>query len=415
MSRLELLVGALLALTVGIVLVFGGEPERESSLDTRPSTLRSGPDGSKAVYDVLVRLGVSTERRRRPLFDLNRDPRHPPAVLAVLDPFLQLEAAELQQVARFVRAGGTVVSAGSGGGITRCAGWVTANAARLLRVDSFPVQPPAPGLDLPPVADYLRPPGVAGETDAARRMRGGDIEADGCETLTPIARDTLLRLRNGRPAALRLRYRGGGSIALVADVGYFRNRTWRFTAAPVFVAPLVVPPSTRPGLVVWDEYHQGFGEESSVTGVLMTWLGSTPIGWALLQLAAVVLAALGVAAVRFGPARSVIERRRRSPLEHVEALAAGLEGAGGVDTAVGLTVSGLRRRLGRVGLLPAGAERAWLAALELALPTPTGRNAVRRLQRTINEPGGPERALAAAQAVEDVWEELRQRTTRAGL
>src|SRR5881396_2898089 len=371
MSRLELLVGALLALTVGIVLVFGGEPEREPSLDTRPSTLRSGPDGSKAVYDVLGRLGVSTERRRRPLFDLNRDPRHPPAVLAVLDPFLQLEAAELQQVARFVRAGGTVVSAGSGGGITRCAGWVTANAARLLRVDSFPVQPPAPGLDLPPVADYLRPPGVAGETDAARRMRGGDIEADGCETLTPIARDTLLRLRNGRPAALRLRYRGGGSIALVADVGYFRNRTWRFTAAPVFVAPLVVPPSTRP--------------------------------------------ALGVAAVRFGPARSVIERRRRSPLEHVEALAAGLEGAGGVDTAVGLTVSGLRRRLGRVGLLPAGAERAWLAALELALPTPTGRNAVRRLQRTINEPGGPERALAAAQAVEDVWEELRPRTTRAGL
>src|SRR6266480_4810532 len=113
-------------------------------------------------------------------------------------------------------------------------------------------------------------------------------------------------------------------------------------------------------------------------------------------------------------ARSVIVRRRRSPLEHVEALAAGLEGAGGVDTAVGLTVSGLRRRLGRVGLLPPGGERAWLAALELALPTTAGRNAVRRLQRTINQPGGPERALAAAQAVEDVWEELRPRTTRAG-
>jgi len=415
MSRIELLVGVLLAVTVGVVLLFGGEPEQESSLDLRPSTLRSGPDGGKAVYDVLTRLGVPTERRRRPLFDLNRDPRHRPAVLAVLDPFLDLEAAEVEQVARFVRAGGAVVAAGSGGGITRCVGWVTANAARLLRVDSFPVQPPTPGLDLPPVADYLRPPGVAGETDARRRMRGGDIETNECETLVSIGRDTLLRLRNGRPAALRLRYRGGGSVALVADVGYFRNRTWRTTDAPLFVAPLLVPDSTRPGLVVWDEYHQGFGEEASVTGVLVTWLKSTPIGWALLQLAAVVLVALGVAAVRFGPPRSVIERRRRSPLEHVEALAAGLEGAGGVDTAVGLTVSGLRRRLGRVGLLPAGAERAWLAALELALPTPAGRNAVRRLQGTINQPGGPERALAAAQAVEDVWEELRPRTTRAGL
>jgi len=85
-----------------------------------------------------------------------------------------------------------------------------------------------------------------------------------------------------------------------------------------------------------------------------------------------------------------------------------------VDTAVGLTVSGLPPAAGAGRLLPAGAERAWLAALELALPTPAGRNAVRRLQRTINQPGGPERALAAAQAVEDVWEELRPRTTRAG-
>jgi hypothetical protein len=38
---------------------------------------------------------------------------------------------------------------------------------------------------------------------------------------------------------------------------------------------------------------------------------------------------------------------------------------------------------------------------------------VRRLQRIINQPGGPERALAAAQAVEDVWQELRPLVTRA--
>src|SRR5437899_2306918 len=81
--------------------------------------------------------------------------------------------------------------------------------------------------------------------------------------------------------------------------------------------------------------------------------------------------------------------------------------------AVLLTVSGLRRRLGRAGALSVDAQRSWLAALELGLPTATGRNAVRELQRTINQPGGPERALAAAQAVEDVWEELRPQTTRA--
>src|SRR5207244_11132739 len=124
---------------------------------------------------------------------------------------------------------------------------------------------------------------------------------------------------------------------------------------------------------------------------------------ARLQLLGVALVALAVTAVRFGPARSVIERRRRSPLEHVEALAAGLEGAGGVDTAVGLTVSGLRRRLGRVGLLPAGAERAWLAARELGLPTAHGRDAVRRPPRTINEPGGPDPAAQADPTVGSGW------------
>jgi len=123
--------------------------------------------------------------------------------------------------------------------------------------------------------------------------------------------------------------------------------------------------------------------------------------------------ALAAAAVRFGPALTVIERRRRSPLEHLEALAAGLEGAAGVETAVGLIVSGLRRRLSRGGYAPSGDPRQWLLALELATPTPRGRAAVRRLQQIITHPGGPERVLAAAQAVEDVWEELHPRMTRA--
>jgi len=142
-------------------------------------------------------------------------------------------------------------------------------------------------------------------------------------------------------------------------------------------------------------------------------LARPPAGWALRQLAAVGLVALAVAAVRFGPARSVIDRRRRSPLEHVEALAVSLQGAGGVDTAVALIVAGLRRRLGRAGVIQPGEQRAWLSALELALPTTRARDAVRRLQQAETQPGGAERALVAAQALEDVWEELRPQTMHA--
>src|SRR3989475_9020283 len=46
----------------------------------------------------------------------------------------------------------------------------------------------------------------------------------------------------------------------------------------------------RRGRVAWDEYHQGFGKERSILGVLVGWLAGTPGGWALLQLVAVGLA-----------------------------------------------------------------------------------------------------------------------------
>jgi hypothetical protein len=416
--RLEVWLVLLLALAVGIAIWAGtrsGGGRAAPTFDFRASAFLRGPQGSRAVYDVLARLRIPVERRRRPLFDLERDLRRRPDRLVVLDPPLDLEGAELAAVVAFVRGGGAVLAAGTGGGITRCVGWTTGYATRFVAGDSFPVAPPEPGLDLPPVADYLKPyTGPAAE--ARRRLRGGDMDTAGCETLAFTRQDTLLRIADGRPAVVRLGAPGGGgsgSVTLVADVGYFRNRAWRASDVPEFALPLLLPPGR--GRVVWDEYHQGFGKESSITGALFGWLTETPGGWALLQLGAVVLVGLAVAAVRFGPARPVIERRRRSPLEHLEALAAGLEGAagGGVETAIGLTVAGLRRRLGRTGLLPRDAQRAWLAALELALPSAAGRNAVRRLQRIVNEPGGPERALAAAHAVEDVWQELRPLETRA--
>lgn len=407
--RLELVLVLLLSVALALAIWAGRRGAgTEPDFDFRASTLVSGPEGSRALYDVLARLGVPVERWRTPLFDLASDSSHRPAVLAVLDPPLALTGAELAQVAQFVRDGGAVVAANGGGGITQCVGWQTAYRFDFARADSFAVVSPDPNLPLPPVTNYLKPPGHA-QADTRRRLRGGDAEEDRCDTLAPLAQDTLLRLTDGRPAALRLRYPGGGSVTLLADAGYLRNRAWRETPVPQFVVPLLIP--ARQGRLAWDEYHQGFGQGRSLGGAVAGWLERTPLGWALLQVVAVLLVGLAVGGVRFGPARPVIERRRRSPLEHLEALAAGLEGADGVDTAVALTVSGLRRRLGRAGVLSPDEQRSWLAALELGLPTAVGRNTVRRLQHLVNQPGGPERALEAAQAVEDVWLELRPAKT----
>jgi len=266
------------------------------------------------------------------------------------------------------------------------------------------VNVPDAGWSLPPARYLLRP------IPAESLRAGGEDEDQRCAPRLAARTDTLLRTRRGTPVALRLTFPHGGTAVLLADPRFVTNRSLKETDAGLVVLPWFL--DGRIKRVTVDEYHQGLGESGWLFGAGWRWLVANTAGWAMLQLCAVALAALAVAAVRFGPARAVIERRRRSPLEHLEALAAGLEGAGGADAAVSLAVSGLRRRLGRTGQGGADDARAWLGALELALPTPRGRDAVRRLQRLVSQPGGGERVLATAQAVEDVWEELRPRTTR---
>src|SRR5690348_4904011 len=159
--RLEVALVLLLGVALALAIWAGrrGAPS-EAPFDFRASTLVSGPEGSKAVYDVLARLRVPVERRRTPLFDFpgdsSRRPR--PAVLAVIDPPMALTGAELAQVARFVHEGGAVVAANGGGGITRCVGWETAYRFDFVRGDSFAVVPPEPDLILPKVTNYLKPP-----------------------------------------------------------------------------------------------------------------------------------------------------------------------------------------------------------------------------------------------------------------
>jgi len=369
---------------------------------------------------VLVRLGRPVERRRTALFSLAGDTAAKggslpaPALLVVLQPWMPLEPAELEQVVRFVQHGGAVLVAGSGGGITRCAGW-RVQPERAID-ESVAIRPPrdvgaqhAAPLRLPRAARVLAPRATGGRLERLVKRRGS-VPDEPCDSLVAEARDTVIAAVNGRPVVLRLHYPGGGTITLASDAGWFRNQVWRDSDVPYVVLPLLIP--VRRGRVVWDEYHQGFGRESSSMAALTwDWLLQSPAGWAILQLVAVGLVWLAVTAVRFGPARSVIERRRRSPLEHLEALAAGLESAADSDTAVQRIVAGLRRRLSRAGQVGGPDLRAWLETLELVTTSPRGRSAVRRLRHLITQRGG-EHALAAAQAVEDVWEELRPRKTR---
>jgi hypothetical protein len=159
--------------------------------------------------------------------------------------------------------------------------------------------------------------------------------------------------------------------------------------------------------MVVDEYHHGYTAAGSLGGAALAWSTRSPWGWMVWQLIAVGVVALVASGVRFGPVRSAIERRRRSPMEHVRALATTLAAARGHDVAVRLMVQGLRRRLSRGGRPAAADLDAWLAGLAPSVRSPRGREALDILTATLHTPPDAASVLAAGNAVETLWEELK--------
>jgi hypothetical protein len=170
-----------------------------------------------------------------------------------------------------------------------------------------------------------------------------------------------------QPAMMELRV-GRGRVLAVADADFLRNGAVRDGDAAVLAVRIfewLDPSHAAP--VVFDEYHQGFGEQDGMLGVIRDALFHTAPGRTFLQLVAAGLLLLLVYGVRpIAPvARRAIERR--SPLEHVGALSRAYEQIGATRLATRRLVRGLRRRrpMGIAGTLD---DDAYLALLRTRKP-----------------------------------------------
>jgi hypothetical protein len=397
----------LFVVLVVIAAVLGRRGARRPNLDQRTSSFLSGPGGVRGLADALRRLGIGVRRFRGRPVELSGLPVVPREALAVLDPTFPLSPPEVDQISGFLRTsaarnrGGDLILAGGGAeAVMRCFGYRLSRP----RFDSAPVLPP--GQPLGPEPAWVHRTLVAThETVAADSTRASDIGVFRCAVPTPAIAETLLVTPGRRVAALRLRPEGSlGWVTLVSDENLIRNRTLRRTdAGPLVLGWL----AGRYDRVIFEEYHHGFGASGSLAGSVLEWSARTPWGWAVWQAAAVSVLALLFGAIRFGPARSGIERRRRSPLEHVRALARALSAARGHDMAIAALVRGLRRRVVPPAIRARGDAAAWLGQLDGSLLSPRGRESLDGL-RSLTRPGQPSvGVLRAANAVEDLWEELR--------
>jgi hypothetical protein len=400
-----------LGLALGVLALFallaqqvGRRNRPAEEVDRRVSTLLAGPDGARGLAEALERLGIEVRRwRQRPQF-LSPDTGEPGReAFVILDPAYALSVPSMQALLQLEDSTSPrmdlVLAGDAVGPLMGCFGYMI----RSVWPDSARAAPPdqAPGPDAPWVHGHLVRRGERGYADSSRME---DIGPFRCRVPPFAVRERLLVTETGLPVALRLVSEEGREILLVADATLFRNRELRSTAAGPFALGLFQGRYSR---VTFDEYHQGFGPSGSMAGAVLEWSRRHPLGWAVWQVALIGLLALGFSAVRFGPIRRIIERQRRSPLEHVRALASALASAKGHDAAIAALVRGLRRRLLPAGHRAPGDSTAWLAGAMDSIRTQRGRNALASL-RQLTRPGQPADSVRrAALAVEDLWEDLR--------
>ena len=138
---------------------------------------------------------------------------------------------------------------------------------------------------------------------------------------------------------------GEGWIVAVADPSLLENdfiRREEYALLPLRLLEWLSPRGRRP--IVFDEYHQGFGSHPSLTRAVRTLVLETAPGRMLGVLVLALLVLLLATATRAIPPRPLRRLERRSPLEHVGALARAYEQVSATRLAVRRLVHGLRRR-----------------------------------------------------------------------
>lgn len=400
--RTELAIGvAALAVLVFIAAAAGRRDRPNLGSDFRVSATVADPRGLKALAAVIERLGgrvtLWRQRPQRLTADIAEG-----ATLVVASPMTTVTSADVVRLLDINREFAHLLVAGaSAEPLLRCFGY----APRLRLLDSVTVRLPSGAAGrgvfatIHPIADSLR-------------TLSADLGQDApCPAVTVARVDTLLRSSDDSLVAVKLTMAEHNHAALlISDAGVLANEGLRSPNGPELLIEALL--SSGPH-VVFDEYHQSGRGGPGLGQVTLSWSRSSPWGWAIWQLAIVGLLAYFAGAWRWGPIRQAIERKRRSPLEHVRALATALAASNGHDVAIAAMIRGLQRRLTiRTPLADRSARAAherwqsWLDRLPQRIPDPATRERAERLRRITQHKQDAAAVHAAANHVEDLWEAL---------
>ena len=385
---------SILAVIVIVVAVLTPEANTARSGDSRLTTYSTSPQGAKALYELAGRLGWRVERQKERgtlAFDSM-------TIRALLAPALPLPPTEVHRVLEDVRRGGALLTVLSGGEPLE---------------DSLPIHiaDNGGGLYKPPSGQHCQRPSGALALWPDWQVRLFGLEwrenerLEGPVFVTVAASDS----DEVEPAAVGFRL-GRGRVVVMSDPDLLRNDVIRVCRWALDVQAVRALEYLSEGLahtrrrLVFDEYHQGFGDHPGSISAVMHYLGATTSGRALLQIIAAVLVLTVATGVRAVPPRAPGRVERRSPLEHVDALAHAYARVGATRTVAMRLLHGMRRRVeSRVR----GTGRSDDALLDAAVARqPRLREDVAIVRRALTQPVSRHELDRAAEALDNIESSL---------
>jgi len=332
---------AMLAALVTITALVARTPVTGRSGDQRLSTSSADPLGAKLLYELADRLGWDVARDTR-----GTVPTSAATIYSVLDPVVPITPEDAGAMLAHVRRGGAMLLV-LGEGTTPLG-------------DSLKLTVDRQGDDVASNIGAVRPCVGANRPRFTREalwfgnarmlaLQGKGLVAPGLERFVMLESRPTIVTDGPRSTMVGMPY-GAGRIVVAADPDVFRNDALRDCRYGLDVASVrALAYLTEGGVVprraiVFDEYHQDrtrFG----MSGAIERFLGDTPPGRMVLQLALAGLLLLFAAAPRVLPPRELVRVERRSPLEHVDALARAYLQVGATRTSAQHLVRGLRRRM----------------------------------------------------------------------
>lgn len=335
--------------------------------DPRLSSFSSAPMGGKIFYETASRLGWRVEQSKSPAW-----PADTGAVIAVLAPVVPIKATDVHALLERVRHGNALLLALGNGDRLLADSLHVGSGPDGVRVvaskpDALDCAPDRPAMMSTRFIYTLWP----GDRVLLSTLSWRGPRPDSVTTLVEVDAPPPLRHDRSRATAVGFPY-GRGRIVVAADPDVMRNDAVRICKYGLDVASiqLLEYAGTRIDgthrAIVFDEYHQGYGEQQGTMSAVSSYLVGTPSGRLLFQMLAAGLVLLLAVAPRLIPPRDPLVIERRSPLEHVDALGRAYAQVGATKSATARLVRGVRRRLSG-GTVRAGNELSDDAFLDRAL------------------------------------------------